>query len=280
MALAIALYPDPALRPMHDIDILLPVEAIQDATRRLQSSGRRLVSSEHAPGFTLAHGYELFFDDCTTTPALRIEVHLAPWSYQPPNAKPGLTWFWRRTESMMWQGRRLLVLDPTAQLLHLAIHVVHHGGRRAHLLWYHDIYLLWLWRGAEIDWRDALAQARLLGWEAALHSVLTNLTTMFDVSLPPELMDWLSGDQTQMVGFASLRNLSAPDPTRTRSVIESLRHRSWDQRRRFLLCVLAPHPAFLRARYPLSPAWAWPLLYPYRWLDLALDILRTLLHRP
>ncbi len=277
MALAISLYPDPALRPMNDIDVLVPIERIEEAARRMQTSGRRLVSTGRPAEVAIAHGGELFFDDLTSSPPLRIELHMAPWNFMPPHAAAAMVWFWQHATMVRWQEYSFLALDPTAQLLHLAAHLVHHGGsKQAPLLWSFDIHLLCLLRGAEIDWTELLQQARLLEWEAGLHAVLLDVSTIFGVRLPPEVGSWLSKDPGGMAGVATVRNLSLPVTLRTRSVMEALRHRSWSERRRYVVNILLPHPAFMRARYPQIPGYFWPLLYPYRWLDLAADALTTL----
>lgn len=136
-ALATRLYPAPSLRPMRDLDLLVPPH---DATRAhdLLTSLGYTAAPERRPGAQLAFGSERSY---RRPGHLAVELHwhlLNLTSYQrlTPTA-----WFWQQTETITIAGAPALVLRPTAQLLHLAAHLtLHHFDARG--IWTYDIALL------------------------------------------------------------------------------------------------------------------------------------------
>lgn len=280
MALAISLYPDPALRPMNDIDLLAPADRFEEAVARLLEHGYGFGAHELVPGFVARFSHHAVLIEPETRPPLPIELHKTLPFLPAPAAAAVMTWFWQRQQPHVLAGFPIAVFDPTAQLLHLAVHLSYqHAGVQALLIWQHDIDLLWRRFGGEIDWDSVAAIAQVARWEAGLSLALNTTANRFGSPLPASVLAWLSTPRQQLSGYRTVNRLG-DHGTRSLGMVETLRFLPRSQRPAYLLAYLIPSAAYMQGRYQLSPPWLLPLAYPYRWLDLALDLLRTLIHRP
>ncbi len=177
MALAEALYENPALRPMDDVDVLVRQDDVGRARAALEALGYAAPASfahevrhRAASMFTRAeHG----------APPARVDVH---WALVDAKSSPVAgRWadgVWERAGQAALGGERMPVLDPTDALLHACVHLtVNHG--LAGLLWRLDVALMGRRWAGRLDWDRAVAACtagRLTGVvSAALHCVEATL---------------------------------------------------------------------------------------------------------
>ena len=131
-------------------------------------------------------------------------------------------------------------------------------------------------RGDDINWDETLAWARTLGWEAALHLALSECVAKFETPLPDTAQRWLQQDRRYLSGATTVARLASPAVTRSLDLFEKLRDMSVERRLRYLLQLLFPHPSYIRSRYRSVHPLLLPFAYVYRWLDIGIDIVRTI----
>ena len=283
-ALAQTLYPDPALRPMSDLDVLVPFEEIDHTVQAVHDLGYRNDSVSYWPSLNRVLGHH---EHLQNQAGANLELH---WSLtQVVNGDHTLTaWFWKNTQLL--QEQRIVesehshrfgfsgvhTLSPTRHFLYLSSHLfLQHGAARGLLLWLYDLHLLLTTSGEGIDWDVLIAQSRELGWGAAVAAALFQLRVRFQTEYPPEIMDALNAHQDAR-GQRLVYEKSQPDQSRARAWWRGWQLLNWRERFAYSLGNFFPSPAFIRQRYDPKPAWLWPLYYPYRWGSQTGDIMATL----
>jgi len=140
---SLRLYPDPALRPMSDLDLWIAPEQLPRLATIMAELGYRL----HKRGGydnTWRHGRH----GCT------VETHFA--LHEPGRAgfAPGA--MWERAEAWSWQGLALRRLRADDLWVYLAWHFAKHRPWQRRLLWLVDLHLL----SDRLDWPQAEEAAR------------------------------------------------------------------------------------------------------------------------
>lgn len=289
-ALANTLYPEIGLRPMVDIDLLVPDEHLERAVQVVHSLGYD--SSEKRAGFGRAHMHHITLHNrFAHRPILEIhhDLIIRGSDYRPPS----LDWFWSQTRG--WPGRSYASEDgqavehtgslvtiaqfsPAANLLYLAAHItLQHGVALSKLIWLYDVHLLLTRHAEDIDYADLLTQARTFRWSAALHMTLAQMQRCFGSPLPHGLLDALKA-QCDSQAIRLVQQKASPTSTRTRNMLRELVLMSWQERISFMSSTIFPGPRYMRYRYNPDPPWLLPLSYPYHWLDIGWDALRTLIN--
>lgn len=179
-ALAVTLYDDAALRPMGDIDLLIPRDRVERAKHALTGHGYS-PCAEMADGFADKFSIEQTFLRLGNRPS-QIDVHWHAFTMPYYFERIPIEWFWRRTARVEVGGASALMMSPTAQLLYLSAHYMLHNFRR--LIWSHDLALLIERRGDEIDWDDAAAAAAEFGVSALLADALFEVRGQWGVPIP------------------------------------------------------------------------------------------------
>lgn len=227
--LAAALYPQPALRPMSDLDLLLRPSDLQPALAVCSRLGYRLEKiTYHAvlqsPGETAA-----------------LELH---WTL--PGGQPLSPDWWQLACGPYPAGAALLYAAA-----HLAVQ--HPGSPR--LIWLYDLHLLLTQWGDQIDWPALLPLAERLGWQEALSQALRQAVEAFGSPLPP-------GQPA-----AALPALPAGSPSQTAWTREAWRALGAPVRLALFGRLLFPAGSYMRWRYRPQPEWLWPAYYPRRLVD-------------
>jgi hypothetical protein len=150
-----ARYPEPGLRPMEDIDLLLPRDDHQRALAALRAAGWRVVR----PGGPNRYDTVLAHDE---VPSLLLELHygLEGSSQRVTALDPGALWAHRLPLEVA--GTAAFGLAPDDELVVLASHAgkPHHGFVR--LMWIADLAMIVddaAARGAPVDWDRVRAVA-------------------------------------------------------------------------------------------------------------------------
>lgn len=268
VALGPTLYPSAALRPLSDIDLLVPEQDLPAATAALLALGYAEMP-ELTPGINQLVEYHSSF---TGGPrgSVTVELHWRLVAGAADWRSPSHDWLWQQIEP--WQphstAQPVWQLTPAAHLLYLAAHLVlQHGANQARLIWLYDLHLLLTQHGDRINWSETIAQALHLRWTDALHTALRATQAYFGTSLPSDLLPMLqSAIDRPEVEFAQRKASAPPSPT----IGEWLKLQALEPRARlqFIASLLFPSPQYIRWRY--QPRSAWPLCYPYHWLRIAL----------
>jgi hypothetical protein len=205
VVLAYTAYPDPSLRPMSDVDLLVPTGTREKAVQVLQALGFEYPDSVFA----------IHRDHCLRlspeqefAPALRLrasnvlfEVHTQLECSQPVLPAPARE-FWSRSVSVDLNGLRVQTLCPEDFLFHLCLHQSRWHRFEKGLLPLVDLKLL---IDSHPDWDWAGIAARSLRWGCATWMYLTLERARDLVSAP--VPDTLFQALPQRVDLASLRGL-------------------------------------------------------------------------
>lgn len=265
-ALAHTVYPRPELRPMLDLDVLVPPDRREEALRALLAAGFYEDIPPVFAGFRQeVHHYHLRLRRAAQVP---VELHYMLGS--PAHlalSDAGLDWFWRQTQRCALGAAGFAVLTPEAQLVQVAGHLAfHHGHERLILRRYLDVHLL-ATGSPSLDWEAAAAAAAAVGWSGELGQALSLARAHFHTPLPPGLLEGLvalpSGAALEPSGHARRRRsglLNAVAVARGRDPVAGLR---------YFLGIAFPSPGYMRWRYDVRHRWLLPLYYPYRWLSAA-----------
>lgn len=266
-ALAFTLYPDPSLRPVSDIDILVRKEDLPEVLARLRAAGYQEWGCEMAPGLTriLGHHFHLARE---TGGSFHLEVHWTLALSEHDRRAPDMAWFWEHTEPLRLPVLSpFLTLDPTAHLLYLAAHaMLYHGEAEADPKWMYDIHLLVEKEGRRIQWEEMAKQASTCGWTEAVLRALQRAAERFGTQVPGEALSVLEGRRDPAI--ADLLERKAARRRKGETAWERLVSLDWMARIALFRGLLFPSPAFIRWRYRPDPPWAWPFYYPYRWWDI------------
>lgn len=274
-ALATTLYPSIGLRPMADLDLLVPQadmeRALQIAKEQL---GYREPRMDEAPHLNRLVDYHVHLVSGAAQP-LVLELHWnlvasrASWYAAP------VEWFWQHSQPLP-AAPQARMLAPEAQLLYLAAHaVLQHGASETRLLWIYDIHALAGQPG--LDWDGLLEQARALRWSAVLLQALKQAQACFATPLPGGLLERLEAQSEARLARVVALKTKFP-PVRLLYNWYTLAALNGPARLRFIGALLFPSQAYIAWRYRPHPAWTWPLYYPYRWAIMIWESLLTLGH--
>ena len=246
-ALAETLYPDPALRPCTDLDLLIRREHLDSVDNLLLGLGYRRLADAHSFQFDIA------FDRATLYEApsgIHVDLH---WGLV---SDPRYSWdereglaVWDRAVRVRVAGQEALGLCPEDLLLYLAVHLaVHHA--LVGLLWYYDLYLV-IERWADtLDWEALIARASRWRVRAALYWALLELEMLFGTRAPAQVMARIEPQGPRAAAMGWLLRHRAPQQRRR---LEHLIALLLVDRGRDLLGTLGrtllPPPAWLGARY-------------------------------
>ncbi len=260
-SLAPTLYPARGLRPMSDVDCLVPPIDCPRVVQLLQELGYHEERHDQVPGL---HDMSDYHVGLKGGPAGRVifELHWGLVSSQQAWYAAPMEWFWQHTEP--WQGDEVVrQLTPMAHLVYLSAHaMLQHGGSQLLLIWLYDLHLLV--QSGGVEWDELVAQVSQLRWGGVVGSALRAAQVAFGTRLPPDLLSRLA---------------QVADPAVDRLVVFKQRFSGvrllydWYSllalrgvsRWRYLLGMVLPQPSYVRWRYQPKPAWLWPFYYPYRW---------------
>lgn len=237
-ALAGKLYPDPATRPMSDLDLLVRPQQLRPGLGVL----RRL-------GYSL----ENFTYHAVLWGAAPVELHWSlPYAEQ-PRRQPPEPWFWETSSQQ----------PHAALLLHTIAHLQVQNRGQGRLLNYFDLLRLAQSLGGYFDWPGLHAQAQAFGWGDAYTSALQATAQRFPYHFPAAALPADSGEQPA---------LTAPLPSdftpRDRYTAAAWQQLDAPTRLQAGFSLLFPGRGYMLWRFQPRPAWLWPLCYPLRWGNL------------
>lgn len=269
-------YPDPGLRPMEDLDILVLPGSYQRFRHVLRTCGFQRLGPDSA---TWVRGAAIIDLHRHVVNVERLAARGRLWRFSTMS-------LWQRAREMPGYPASVRFLCPTDTILALTAHSLKHGFER--LIWVADLRLV-LERHLggsepEITWEQVMGEARAVGGERALCYLLQTLRLGLGERLPAAPRAWLDRqapfDGVERRFLLSVARLQ-PLP-RLGDVILAYGSSSLRQRLRLLLEACFPHSSALAASYPWLPRPLFALAYPLRMLQLtgfAIDALWRLLTR-
>ena len=273
--LAQLVYADSMMRPMVDLDVLVPYEQREQALEIVQSIGfdypeydMRLVdeADEDRPQFS--HHYQLVGGPANS---VQVEVHFRLMGVDEillPSEQ--LDWFWEQTQRVSTPKLSFTCLTPEAHLLHLCAHMMlQHGEAQSTLLRFWDVHQLI--SQESINWETVINQAVALGWTYALERLLSRCVQYFDTALPERVLAQLQArrpDHDRVMRAVMLQG-AGERWEKTRVMLDRL---TLPQKAHLIWLTLIPTRAYMRSRYPVKPWQPILLWYVYRWAAQSKDV--------
>lgn len=187
-ALALRYYDDVGLRPMDDVDILVPWARVQESIDLLYRLGWREKPHRDIRRVTRAlldvrHSWSFENKD-----GENVDLH---WHALATSCFPGADdAFWHDAEPLLVNGVPTLTLNPTDALLHVCVH-----GSRWNALppirWVSDAWMILQVSSNRIVWQRLLDLAEWLGATLPLRDSLGYLANTFEAPIPPEVVEQL-----------------------------------------------------------------------------------------
>ena len=258
-AVAHTLYPDPALRPMNDIDLLVKPEHLFPAIKTLKQIGYHQQKITYH--VVLAGGPDS---------RVNLELHWLLLPSRDPEAL--ITWVWDRVVPFQLSGldsQACFALDPGASFLYLAAHLgLAHGSNKPRLVWLYDLFHSLAVADPISDFSELTEKAVRFGWSLAVNRSLSALELRFGPDLPDQLFEQITGvtDQSDEQFMYSDQNDYAHSFSR-----QSIRVFSLRRRYSILMGTIFPSVAYMKDKYRLQKGWLWPVGYLRRMADLLIN---------
>ncbi len=209
-----AWYPDPALRPYGDLDVLVPWTQLDEAVEALQALGYHCTYSR---AWSLKYGYDLPMasDDGLSV----VELH---WRLDYPEGIGHLPVrdLWERAVPYTLGEQAGLQLEAVDMVLHLCAHAA--IKHRAHLGLRPMCDLAQITRGWEpVEWETLARRASAYGLARPVYLTLALAEQVLDLTVPAEVMSGLlpPGSTPLPPNLAALL-LGSKDPTQRRQRID------------------------------------------------------------
>ena len=270
-------YPQPTLRPMSDLDVLVPYAQREQALSVVQRIGydfyildsRLSRSSGDALVLKLSHHYHLK-GGVGNNVVLELHFRLLTYNDELLSLEQ-LQWFWGHRHTVC-SGSDLVfdTLTPEAHLLYLCAHaMLQHGEGHPYLLRFFDMHQIVT--QTPLDWSIIVDQAVVLGWTRAVERALQLCAEYFGTSVPEVVCADLVSRRPAHEDVSRVARLTGAG-NRWERVRENMDDLSRRDRLVYILRIVFPNPAYIRQRYSVRPGWpTWPY-YAYRWFDQGRDV--------
>lgn len=284
-ALAKSLYEDPGLRVMSDLDLLVPKERLFDSVTAAEALGYTTEPQWRYPEIRRGQRMLTFFEanlDGGADGQTHLELHWGLVASEASFYRPRMEWFWQQVttgepglKSGTW------VLNPTANLLFLCAHLAlkhflyKHGDDCTNLRWYYDLHLLINKHREQIDWDEVLRCGQEFHWTFGLQEALKGTQTLFETQIPARFMERLS-KLHDPVAERLQKRVQNRKKTRTNTSLDDYALMSPRPRLWLLTALIVPSKTYLIDRYHPKPQILWPFCYPYRWMVISFDLVKTL----
>jgi hypothetical protein len=268
--LALGIYENTALRPMTDLDLLVPTPRFADAEATLRLLGYAPRQpfyieavqqvSPHAPAFVKPG-------------VVPIEVH---WDLVEPFSpiRIDLEGLWQRARPTNIAGVDVLALSLEDQVVYLCVHISFHHWFEVGLLSWCDIAQLLHSCGERVDWEQVLRLACRWGGQRGVYLTLWLSKELLGTRVPDDMLHALVPSQPGPQFLHGAREQVLGVPAGSQQMSSNLA-RAWHtpglrERMLVVLKVIFPSTQFLSLVYsvPLR-SWRIWLCYLRRWRDLA-----------
>lgn len=264
IALCLALYPDPAMRSMNDLDFLIRPSTIATAWNAIERTGLHPKGLWSSPQAIPNYVSQLDFYPATPqTSPLSVEIH---WDLsQRPLLRHQfpLDRWWQQAHTVSWRGHTLQLLAPPAALLHTAVHqIVEHRGE---LRWRWLLDIDQLIRGqptyqlTPADWAQIQQDAQQMGVLTAVQAAINLAVTYFGTPLPAAAQSLLT-TAVPPAQRQQISQIAQPNRPQTAKILLNAQTSSgWRQKTAVLRHLLLPAPTYMRQQYQIRH----PALLPW-----------------
>ena len=265
-ALATTIYPDPALRPSGDIDILIRPADFDRARSLLEKLGYK--SEEKWFEALKEYGFsEDFIPKEHRKGYCSIDLH---WKIHPyAGAKGNLDEerLFQRAVQVAPGPRSFKTLCPVDALIIAAIHMILRHPHECRLIWLLDITLLAEKLTVPDDWKELQELSVAWGARLALERVFYMSSLWTDLTLPKGFRDMTKWPEPS-AEEATIFHHTLRSRKRKLSLFKLYwpKSKSPFEKAGFIFRLLLPKPTYVRWKYPPKYRWLLPLSYVKCWL--------------
>ena len=242
VALAGTIYPDIALRPMYDIDILIHKQDFSLVEDKLKELG--YINSSAYP--------EDFHKD-----NMMVDVHwdlmnITRVKSRMQSYRINMDEIWKNSRIIASNGQKSRILSPEHFLMDLCLHLVLHHGLSG-LIWFIDIARLIEYYKNEIDWNRFVDGCLRYKIYKPVYYVLSYVKEILGQEIPGFVLDGLKPKRQNLLekkAFDSILSGANLDNVRFLFTLSMMEHPL--DRLRFLREIALPSPKILSARYGFS----------------------------
>jgi hypothetical protein len=174
-------YRNHGLRPMSDIDILVPSKKAREAINVLIESGWVPASQSPESQIPIAHGTEF-----KSTSGQIIDLH---WHVLHECRRPEVDdRFWERAQVIKLNNVSTHALSPTDQLLHVLVHGIKWNPDPP-FRWVADAVTIINTAPSQIDWHTLIREAKEYRLVLPVKMGLVYLRSMFNASIPQAILE-------------------------------------------------------------------------------------------
>ena len=260
ICLAHTYYPEAHLRPMVDLDVLVPGDRLHSAHEELLKLGFQPAEEDffELAGFTEEARHHVCLKDRTSRVKVDLHFRLLVPAVINRLDKDLLDWFWTQTYELSSDGPSFRALKPEANLLYLCAHaILQNQGEPLDLLHLLDLHMI-ITR-SNLDWNLIMEQATILNWTDAVTQALSMLPILFGTHLPEVMINELQNNHSKY-GLPLLSLDPLQTTRRWDDWSSAFRQMSTRKRIRLIWLTVFPPGVFLRQQYHLSPN---QVLLPY-----------------
>jgi len=264
-ALGKMVYPDPALRPASDLDILVKPDQVVHSRAVLEGLGYKCLGKR----FEISRDFyndEIFIKQKNQKHNRQVELHWDLHRFSGIERDVGVADLFDRAAEANAAPFSFEALGPIDALIHRAVSNAFDKGTSMRMIWVYDVKLLAEHLATPDDWRAL--QERSVAWRARLaveHS-LKMARGWAGLQLPEEFEDfsvWPEPTQIEVKSWAKitqknqgLTSLFSLHMDNTSGLLEKVR---------YYFHLLFPSSDYIRSSYPPSNKWLLPLSYVHRW---------------
>ena len=245
-ALAASYYPDPALRPFIDLDLLVRRADRERALEILFGQGY----THETPGRSLDHVPAAYLAAPDGSGLLPVDLHweCVAQSAAGRAAEQAADEIWSRAVRAPAWGDAARTLAPEDLLIYLAANfAIHHTLTGA--LWQLDLGLVLQRHRGTLDWDAIVARARRWGAASAVYFSLRSVGDQLGVPAPTPAMNRLRPGDLRVTLIDRLQRPEVPGPARLEYLIGVAMLDRYSDIARTLASGLVPPPGWLRSRY-------------------------------
>ena len=251
--LAMAVYPNPALRYMADLDLLVQLADLPVAVALLLQQGYEPVipivleahtqTSHHLPSFRHVDR------------VAQVEIH---WTITAPDAADtvNIGQFWAQAQPLTIAGVPGQTFCPEDLLLHICVHATYHHHFDQGIRYLCDIDAI-IRHYPTLDWQILIAQAEQRCWTRGVHIALYLARQLMDTAIPDQVLAALGPTHLSSTIVATIMAEMFADKIENRPLslnfIELWQVEQTGKRSKILLERIFVPPIALASFYSISP---------------------------
>ena len=266
------IYHNPGVRPMGDMDLLVPADSLEKAASLLAAQG--YLAPKPLDTDVVVEAVHHLPLACKSGAVGAVEIH---WNLTPPNLPytVAVGEFWERCVPAPAPGSRLLALCPEDLLLHLCMHAAYMHEFSGSLRPFCDIAATIRHYADALAWPAVIERAQRWHWARGAYLALRLSQDWIAAAVPPQVLDALQPKDFDEALCAAAREqvfnalADLPDSVPSTPFTALWKRKGAGERVRILRDRLLPAKPLLARRYSVRPdSLAFYGCYPRHWLDL------------